>query len=95
MVRMSDNEYLTLKKAKNELLKLGINNLNLPNNKICSKCGEEMHGFAIEFHHSICPKCGNQETGFWITAAGGFALGALATIGIGALLYYLFKDKSK
>ena len=91
MVRMSDNEYLALKNAKNELLKLGINNLNLPNKKICSQCGEEMHGFALEFHQSNCPKCAKQETGFWISAAGGFALGALATIGIGALLYYLFK----
>lgn len=95
MVRMSDNEYLALKKAKNELLKLGFNNLNLPNKKICSECGDEMHGFALEFHHSICPKCGNQEKGFWITATGGFALGALATIGIGALFYYILKDKSK
>ncbi len=93
MVRMSDNEYLALKKAKNELLKLGINNLNLPNKKICSECGEEMLGFALEFHYSNCPKCGNQETGFWISAAGGFALGALATIGIGALLYYIFKKQ--
>ena len=90
MVRMSDDEYLALKLGKNELAKLGIN--RLPDKKMCSKCGEELHGFAIEFHHSKCPNCGNQETGFWITAAGGFALGALAAIGIGALIYYLFKD---
>ncbi len=90
---MTNNEHLVLKKAKNELFKLGIN--KLPNKKNCSKCGEEMHGFAVEFHHSNCPKCGNQENGFWITAAGGFALGALITIGIGALMYYLFKDTNK
>jgi len=89
MVRVSNDEYIALQKGKNELLKLGIN--KLPDKKICSKCGEELHGFAIEFHYSKCPKCGNQENGFWITASGGFALGALVTIGIGALIYYLTK----
>ena len=93
MVRMSDDEYQALKDVKSELFKLGIN--NLPNKKICSKCGVEMHGFEIGVHYSNCPKCGNQEKGFWVTATGGFALGALVTIGIGALLYYLFKDKDK
>ena len=88
-IRISDSEHEMIEEARNELAKSGLE--VLPHKEECPNCGTEMHGFKLNFHYSSCPNCGSQVKGFWLSTKGAFTLGALAGLGIAALLYYLLK----
>ena len=89
-IRISDSEHEMIEKARNELAKSGLDVLD---KEECPNCGTEMHGIKLNFHYSSCPNCGSEVKGFWLSVKGAFTLGALAGLGIAALLYYLHKKQ--
>ena len=94
MVRLSDIEHAQLEKAREELMKRGLE--NLPEIKpICPKCRKELSNFKINYKNIKCSNCGYEENSAALTAIGSFALGAIVGLGAAALIYLLSKNKEK
>ncbi|MCP6718600.1 MAG: hypothetical protein KJI71_00025 [Patescibacteria group bacterium] len=94
MVRLSDIEHAQLEKAREELMKRGLD--NLPEIKpICPKCRRELSDFKINDKNIKCSNCGYEENSTALTAIGNFALGAIVGLGAAALIYLLSKNNEK
>ncbi|MCP6718606.1 MAG: hypothetical protein KJI71_00055 [Patescibacteria group bacterium] len=94
MVRLSDIEHAQLEKAREELMKRGLE--NLPEIKpICPSCRSELDDFKINSKYIKCSNCGYEEKSTSLTAIGSFAFGAIVGLGAAALIYLLSKDKKE
>lgn len=94
MVRLSDIEHAQLKKAREELMNRGLE--NLPEVKpICPNCRNELNDFKINSKYIKCSYCDYEEKSASLTALGSFALGAIVGLGAAALIYLLSKDKKE
>lgn len=92
MVRLSDYEHKQLEKAKEMLLKKGID--NLPDIKpACPNCGEIVHDFNIKLKIFKCPHCGYKKESEALIALGAFALGTVVGLGAAALIKLLINGK--
>ena len=94
MVRLSDIEHAQLERARDELMKRGLE--NLPDiEPICPECGKKISDFTVNYKHIKCSNCGYEEQSAALTALGSFALGAIVGLGAAALIYLLSKNKEK
>lgn len=93
LVRLSNLEYKQVERAREELVKKGIE--NLPDIKpLCPKCGEPLEGFKFSNKNLKCSKCEYTENNVVFTAVGAFALGAIIGLAAAALIYLLTKNEN-
>jgi len=87
--------YEAAQKIRGELIKMGIDKLpeGIVNPQKCPICGSKMEGFDVSYGYYRCPSCSYEYQSLKVNTAGIFALGAVIGLGIGALAYYLTKNK--
>lgn len=87
-IRMTQEEYNKVKKARELLLRKGIDSIPEEVFRTCPDCGGLMNGFEVEYYQ--CPNCGHKESQFNVTWEG-VALGAAAATAAGVLIYGLYR----
>ena len=94
MIRLSDFERKQLERAKEILMRKGID--KLPEiNPLCPNCGNKLNGFKISYKYIKCPYCNYEEHSAALTAIGTFALGAIVALGAMALIKLLSNDNDQ
>ncbi len=94
MVRLSNFEQKQLEKARELLMRKGID--KLPEfTPFCPKCGKSINGFKISYQYIKCPHCNYEEHSTAITAVGSFAFGAIIALGAVFLINWLSSDDEK
>ncbi|MDI6708945.1 MAG: hypothetical protein QME47_07680 [Candidatus Thermoplasmatota archaeon] len=91
-VRVTKEQYELLQEARKALEMRGRETLPSIATK-CPRCGKDMEMLGIEFKYYYCPKCNYKAYDMRMSAAGSFALGAIAGLGAAALLYMLLKKE--
>jgi uncharacterized paraquat-inducible protein A len=91
-IRVSEEEYKMIEKAKEEIMRKGTEALPAPL-KTCPHCDIPMDMVGIEYHYYQCPQCSFKEQDLRVTTAGSFTLGALVGLGAAALLYLLLHEE--
>lgn len=87
-IRMTQEEYDKIKKARELLLRRGVDSIPEEVFRTCPDCGELMNGIKAEYYQ--CPKCGHKEGQFNVTWEG-VALGAVAATAAVVLIYGLYR----
>lgn len=91
MIRLSDFERKQLEKAREILMRKGID--KLPELKpSCPNCGNKLNNFKISYKYVKCPHCNYEEKSAALTAVGTFALGAIVALGAIALIKLLSNE---
>ena len=91
-IRIRKEEYEKVQKARELLIRKGIDRIPEDVFRVCPECGELMNGITVEYYQ--CPKCGHKEGQFNITRKG-VALGAIIATGAVVLIYALYKYSNK
>ena len=93
MVRLSEYEHKQLEKAKEMVLKKGID--NLPDiTPVCPNCGETVDDFNIKLKIFRCPHCGFKKESKALIL-GAFALGTIVGLGAAVLIKLLRNGKKE